>query len=141
MPNSKIDEVIQEALGDGANEIEFDADLFPDIKAGVFSPSRGRARFYDISLAIGKKILLTAGAISILFLACALFSKDVRVMATELYNAVKTIFVVEGTADNYQVVEKPVEDQLFTHGVSQETQLSDSEISQKVGYHVSFPYV
>jgi hypothetical protein len=124
------------------NEIEPSSELysriFSDItlnKGGVFSMLK--KRLLNMS---AKRLVPTALALTLLVGGVSFsVSPSLRAFAEDTINQIKTIFVVEGTKDNYSVVEKPTDEVHLLYGKSKPSTLSNDELSQKLGLQVNIP--
>lgn len=66
-------------------------------------------------------------------------SSTVRAMAQDAVNSVKMLFVPEVIDNKVEIVQKASNELLITQSCSSSTFLSDAEISDKIGYKVSYP--
>jgi hypothetical protein len=137
--NQDFEERIRSDLKTKGNEISPSDESYSKIIDDFLYIKGSKFRmFKNRFLYINKKRLLVATlciAIAISFGT----SSNLRAFATETVNKIKTIFIVEGTDENYKVSEQPADKPIFSTGNSKITNLNDDELSKKVGFKISFP--
>lgn len=67
------------------------------------------------------------------------FSVEARAIALDAVNTIKTIFVLEKLEGKYEIVEKSSTDEILTPILSRGSQLSDAELTAKMGFTIRFP--
>lgn len=67
------------------------------------------------------------------------FSAEVRAATMDVINKIITVFVVEKDNGKYTLVEKTRVDEEFLPIISNGTELSDEDLTKKVGFRVKFP--
>jgi len=128
----EFDNRIKRELINKVDEVQFSQGIFFRVLAGV-----EQKRSYNYYFLGMKKY--TLAAICVLFLIIGTtftFSPDVRAVASGVVQSVRTVFVLN---KDDQVVERPANQVFVTPACSLNTQLSDAELSKKIGLHFSFP--
>lgn len=139
-----FEEKIKSELKLKCNELEPSDELYSRIMTDIIYKKKGSFTIVKNKiLNMGNKKLVAILIFSILVISSICFgtSSNLRAFAAETINHIKTIFVLEGTNKDYKVVEKSADKALFSIGDSKTTNLSDDELSKKIGIRVSFPKV
>jgi hypothetical protein len=113
--------------------------LHSDIMLQISNSERGsRQKLRDRLLDVGtKKLIAALLCFTVVLGGSSLFaSSNVRALAAETLQKIKTIFILDS---NNKIVEKDVKQVPLTSTIGKSTELSDEELSKKVGYKVVFP--
>lgn len=140
MNNNNIDNVIKDSLTKRLDSIELREEVYTRIQANLSNPEmrnqyRNHKRYNTINYF--KPI---AGFMCVIIILCSLslmVFPQARVLASNTINTIKTIFVFNGDEIVKVGQEDPILNDGYTNGMS--SNLSDSEISEKIGYQVVIP--
>ncbi len=141
MNNYDIDKVIQDSLTMGLNSCELKDEVFTKIKDNLSNPeNKDRYGTFKIRFnrtnSLKSAVSFMCGLIIFCILSLVIFP-EARVFASNTINTIKTIFIVNGTNVVEVGQDEPVLNDGYNSGMS--LNLSDSEISEKVGYNVVIP--
>lgn len=135
--NEQLDGDIKRVISSELEKVEASKDIYARIQNNIKGK---RSRAYSISGIQIKNIALALSLSFAMLLTLALiFSPTVRAISADTINAIKVVFVVEGTADHYEIVEKDASKTNFTASVSKPTDLDGGQLKDKLGYGVLFP--
>jgi hypothetical protein len=91
------------------------------------------------SVNMRKWIAVSLAAVLVIGGVMFTFSPEVRAATLGVINTIKTIFVLERSNGEYEIVEKTTEDAVLTPVYCKTTTLSDAELSSKMGFNLTFP--
>jgi hypothetical protein len=135
--SEKLDDKVKEVISLELDNIGVSNDMYKRIEESI--ENKRKNFIFRYGFGIKKSVLAFSLSLTVLISVSLLLSPTARAIAEDTMDAIKTIFVVEGTGDNYKVVEKDGSNTLFTYGVSASTTLSDTDLSKLLGYTVKFP--
>ncbi|MCX8129516.1 MAG: hypothetical protein N3I35_05370 [Clostridia bacterium] len=135
--NDQLDDNIKQVLSTELVKIEAPDDMYLRIEENI-KGKKGRP-IPGYAKNITRTVLAFSLSLAVILGVSAIFSPTVRAIALDTIDAIKTIFVVEGTGDDYKVVEKDASESEMVSSVSSTTSLSDEALSKLLGYKVSFP--
>ncbi|AOT69942.1 hypothetical protein [Geosporobacter ferrireducens] len=137
-----LDAKIKSELAIKAKEAELSDEMFEKIikRIGTDTPSDDNTWNTGYTKILIKRWIAVSLCGILAFTGILLtFSVEVRALALEAANTIKTIFVLEKQKDEYKIVEKPDTDEIFKPIVSRGSGLSEAELTEKLGFHVHFP--
>ena len=137
--NQDFEERIRSDLKTKGNEISPSDELYSKIIDDFLYIKGGKFRMLKNRLLYINKRKLIVATLCIAIAISFGTSSNLRAVATETVNKIKTIFIVEGTDESYKVSEVPADTALFSTSHTKTTNLNDDELSKKVGFNVSFP--
>jgi hypothetical protein len=141
--NERLENMIRQDLQQKAGEVEPSDMLLSKIIRRIETDEGGnrnmlRDRISNFSMR--RWITISVCVVLVLMGVMFTFSEDVRAATLEAIDTIKTIFVLDRSATGeYTIVEKTTEDVLFYPGSSRSTDLSDEELTEKIGFQVHFP--
>lgn len=134
-----FEEILLNDLKIKGNEISPSDELYSKIMDDYMYIKGGKFKmFKNRFIYMNKKRLLVA-TLCIAIVISFGTSSNLRAFATETIDKIKTIFIVEGTNENYKVSEQPTDKPIFSTLESKITNLNDNDLSKKVGFNVSIP--
>jgi hypothetical protein len=129
--NKEFDSIVKIELTYKANEIKASENSLRDIFLKIEKrQERGKIHINFRKLAAVACIAFT------LFTATFVVSADARVLAANLIDNIKMVFVID---KNNNVVERPASEVFINPGITQMTTLNDEELSQKMGIKIRIP--
>ncbi len=129
--NQLFDNIIKKNITDTANEITVSENNIQDILLEV------RKRKKEKNLYTGFRKYAVAAVIALVFLIVTFAaSENARAMAVEVINNIKTVFIMD--KDN-NVVERPANEVLINPCLNKTTDLSDEQLSEKMGIKIRIP--
>jgi len=137
--NQDFEDMIRAELKQIGNSINPSQELYLGIIGSLSKKKRAnKIAFKNKFINMGTKRAIAAMLCFFIALAGISFSTsgDFRAFAAETFDKIKTIFILDGAN---QVVEKEINKVPLNTSIDRTTELSDSELSKKVGYKVFFP--
>lgn len=140
--DNKIDRLIQDALMSKTEDVAYSEGIFNKIQTEIEITEGKKAKKYkQFSQGfIYKKQFAIAAS---LFIVCSTLifvsSNQARAFASAAIESIKTIFTLEKVGDELQIIEKTTNEARFTYAKQTGTKKSDEELSNKMGFKVSFP--
>lgn len=137
--NNAFEERVRVELKQIGNGIKPSHDLFPGIMTELLNNKKGRLILLkDKFVNMGTKKVAAAILCLTLALGGISFSTsgNFRAFAAETLDKIKTIFVLDNSS---KVVEKDAKQYPLVFITTKSTELSDAELSKKVGFKVVFP--
>lgn len=139
---SKINQLeyhIQSFLSKKAERIQIPPDLFAriDKELTADSVSNGQSK---LNLNCWRVAVIFIIAFTFTGMMLLLFSREARVMAAQMVDSIKTIFVVEKVDGHYRAIVKPISEFQLSQGLCKKLfEADDSSLEQKVGFKVFYP--
>ncbi|EPR09973.1 hypothetical protein [Ruminiclostridium papyrosolvens] len=131
--NQLFDNIIKRNISDKANEITVSEKNMQDILLEV------RKRKKEKNLYTGFRKYAVAAVIALVFMVVTFAASDnARAIAVEVINNIKTVFIMD--KDN-NVIERPANEVLINPCLSKTTDLSDKELSEKMGIKICIPEI
>ncbi len=138
----QMEHVIKAALQRKVEGIEAPTDLLTRINASLANISIKTKRETSSYRSAWRAAAVAVTVIIVSGLMLLTFSKEARVMAAQLANSIKKIFVVEKAGDSYRAVVKPVDEFKLSLGLCEKASgLDDYRLGEKVEFQVHFPEV
>jgi hypothetical protein len=136
---NQLEYQIQSALRRKAETIQVPQDLFARIyKELPIGPTLSRPN--KSGLICWRAVTVIISVIVITGILLVTFSREAKVMAAQVVDSIKTIFVVEKKDGRYFTVIKPIGEFQLSQGLSKKLfGVDDSSLGQKVGFKVAFP--
>jgi hypothetical protein len=137
--NQQLEQMIKIALQQKSEGVQVPEDLFSKINSGLMEPSRTWCSKLSGHRFNWRVALVAVMLIIVLGIMLLALSNEARVMAAEVVNSIKKIFVVEKVENSYHATEKSVEEFKISQGICKFVDVSDAELAEKVGYQIRFP--
>ncbi|TCL62261.1 hypothetical protein EDC14_10264 [Hydrogenispora ethanolica] len=136
---NQLEYQIQSALQQKAETIQVPQDLFARIhKELPIGPTICRQS--KLGLICWRVAIIAISVIVITGMILVPFSREAMVMAAQVVDSIKTIFIVEKKDGHYRTVIKPVGEFKLSQGVCKKLSgVDDFSLGQKVGFKVVFP--
>ncbi len=131
--NQLIDNIIKRNITDTANEITVSENKIQDILLEV------RKRKKEKNLYTGFRKYAAAAVVALVFMIVTFAASDnARAVAVEVINNIKTVFIMD--KDN-NVIKRPANEVLINPCLTKTTDLSDKELSEKMGIEICIPEI
>lgn len=140
--NNNFEDRIKAQLKNKAEEVAPSHELYSRIMTDIMKKKRGNFILFRDKISNMSKKSIAAAVLCITLLSAGITyssSSSVRAFAAETASKIKTIFVVDGSSKEYKVLEEPAQKPILAMSYGETTNLSDAELSKKIGFQVSFP--